>query len=462
LTRFLFLQIMNEQQITSYLQENNIQKIKFAFADIDGVLRGKIIHHKKFTDGLKSGYGFCDVVFGWDSSDTCYDNAVELTGWHTGYPDKPCRIDLSTFRTVPWQENIPFFLGDFSNSDGSDLSACPRSLLKRIAKECEAMGYHPEFAQEFEWFNFKETPQTLQDKSFTNLQPLTPGMFGYSILRTSENNDFVNDLFNLLMQFNIPLEGLHTETGPGVYEGAILHSHVIEAGDRAVLFKTAVKEIAYKHGIMATFMAKWNVDLPGCGGHVHQSLWNKDQTENLFYNGDDPNKMSDLHKHYLAGQLHCLPYILPMFAPTINSYKRLIEGAWAPTTITWAVENRTTAFRVLNSSPAYTRLETRIPGADTNPYLVMAAALASGLYGIKNKLPLEIPATVGNGYQNNKNGRIASNLYDASIDMKNSAIAKELFGEGFVDHFTKTRLWECAQFAKSVTDWELKRYFEII
>jgi glutamine synthetase len=453
--------MMNEHQITAYLKENNIQKIKFAFADIDGVLRGKVIHHKKFTDGLQGGYGFCDVVFGWDSNDTCYDN-VQLTGWHTGYPDKPCRIDLSTFRTVPWQDNIPFFLADFSKADGDDLPACPRSLLKHIAKQCESMGFHPEFAQEFEWFNFKETPQSLQDKGYANPQPLTPGMFGYSILRTSENSGFYYDLFNLLTQFNIPIEGLHTETGPGVYEAAILHSNVVEAADRAVLLKTAVKEIAYKHGIMASFMAKWNENLPGCGGHVHQSLWSADQSKNLFFDARDSNKMSELHKQYLAGQLYCLPHILPMYAPTINSYKRLIEGAWAPTTITWAVENRTTAFRVINSTEAYTRLETRIPGADTNPYLVMAAALASGLYGIKHKLSLDIPQTSGNGYQNADNGKIASNLYDASMDMKNSAIAKELLGDAFVEHFTQTRLWECRQFIKSVTDWELKRYFEII
>ena len=299
---------MNEQQITAYLKENNLQKIKFAFADIDGVLRGKVIHQKKFIDGLQSGYGFCDVVFGWDSNDVVYDN-VKLTGWHTGYPDKSCRVDLSTFRTITWQDNIPFFLADFSTADGNDLPACPRSLLKRIAAECESMGYHPEFAQEFEWFNFKETPQTIQDKGYINPEPFTPGMFGYSILRTSQQYDFYNDLFNLLGQFNIPLEGLHTETGPGVYEAAIIHDHVIAAADKAVLLKNAVKEIAYKHGIMASFMAKWNETLPGCSGHVHQSLWNKDQTENLFYNEADEHNMSDLMKHYLAGQLYCLPHI---------------------------------------------------------------------------------------------------------------------------------------------------------
>ncbi len=452
---------MNEEQIKTYIQENDIKKIKFAFADIDGVLRGKVIHTKKFLDGLEGGYGFCDVVFGWDSSDACYDN-VKLTGWHTGYPDQMCRIDLSTFRNVPWDENIPFFLGDFSKADGNDLPACGRSLLKHIAKQCGDLGYHAEFAQEFEWFNFNETPQTLKEKGYADMESLTPGMFGYSILRTSLNDGFYNDLFDLLYQFNVPLEGLHTETGPGVYEAAILHDEVLEAADKAVLFKTAVKEIANKYGIIATFMAKWNESLPGCSGHIHQSLWTKDKAKNLFYSADDQYNMSDLHKHYLAGQLHCLPYILPMYAPTINSYKRLVEGAWAPTTVTWGIDNRTTALRVIHTSENYTRLETRIPGSDTNPYLAMAAALASGLYGIKNKLSLDIPPTTGNGYQDKSNGSLSSNLFDAANLMKNSPLAKELFGEAFVDHFTNTRLWEWRQFSKSVTDWELKRYMEII
>ncbi|HEY9196340.1 MAG TPA: glutamine synthetase family protein [Mucilaginibacter sp.] len=452
---------MNQEQIKTYIEENNIQKIRFAFADIDGVLRGKVIHSKKFIEGLKSGYGFCDVVFGWDSSDACYDN-VQLTGWHSGYPDKLCHIDLNTLRNVPWQDNIPFFLADYTHPDGTSLAACPRSLLKKIVKECEEMGYHAEFAQEFEWFNFRETPQSVNDKNFVNMAPLTPGMFGYSILRTSQNSDFYYDLFNLLTQFNIPIEGLHTETGPGVYEAAIAHDEVLAAADKAVLFKTAVKEIAYKHGIMASFMAKWNENLPGCSGHIHQSLWTCDKSENLFHNAGDPNKMSELHKHYLAGQLYCMPHLLPMYAPTINSFKRLVEGAWAPTTITWGIENRTTALRVINTTPGYTRLETRIPGADSNPYLAIAAALASGLYGIKNKLPLNIQPTTGNGYEEKSNGILAKNLFDAATEMQRSPIAKELFGEAFVDHFTQTRLWEHRQYVKHVTDWELKRYFEII
>ncbi|MXV17830.1 glutamine synthetase family protein [Hufsiella ginkgonis] len=451
---------MDKEQIIRYLQENDIHKIKFAFADIDGILRGKIIHPKKFLDGLESGYGFCDVVFGWDSGDALYDD-VKITGWHTGYPDQPCRIDPDTFRTIPWQENMPFFLADFSGS-AVNAQVCPRSLLKRIAADAGSMGYHTEFAQEFEWFNFRETPASLQEKGFSRLETLTPGMFGYSIIRTSQHSDFYLGLFNQLAAFGIPLEGLHTETGPGVYEGAIIHDEVLRAADKAVLFKNAVKEIASVHGIVASFMAKWNVNLPGCSGHIHQSLWNSDQTENLFYDAGDPLCMSEIFKHYLAGQLHCLPYIMPMYAPTINSYKRLVEGAWAPTTCSWGVENRTAAHRVINPSPAYTRLETRVPGSDSNPYLALAAALASGLYGIKNKLPLTLAATRGNAYQQAGNERLPANLYEAATAMQHSPLAKELFGETFTDHFTRTRLWEWKKFSSEVTDWEMKRYFEII
>ncbi|WP_207422083.1 glutamine synthetase family protein [Desertivirga brevis] len=448
---------MDNKEIISYLKEKGITKIKFAFADIDGVLRGKIINTKKFLSGLENGYGFCDVVFGWDSSDELYDK-VDVTGWHTGFPDKLCRIDLNTFRTIPWENNMPFFIADF----GADHAACPRSLLKKVIADCKSLDFHSEFAQEFEWFNFRETPNSLYEKQYVNPEPLTPGMFGYSILRPSLNNNFNNDLFDQLNGFGVELEGLHTETGPGVYEAAIIHDETLRAADKAVLLKTAVKEITYRHGIMASFMAKWNAELPGCSGHVHQSLWTKDKKQNLFFDSNDENKMSSLMKHYLAGQLYCLPEILPMFAPTINSYKRLIEGAWAPTTVSWGVENRTTAVRVINTTEAYTRLEMRVPGADSNPYLAIAASLASGLYGIKNKLSLDQPITLGSAYSNKEYSRLPSTLYEASVKMQNSALARDLFGSPFVEHFTASRLWEWKQFNKQVTDWELKRYFEII
>jgi glutamine synthetase len=452
---------MTTAEIIKYVKGHPSGKVKIAFTDIDGVLRGKYISTEKFLSVVKTGSGFCDVIFGWDVADVAYDNGT-YTGWHTGYPDAPARIDLETFRKIPWENDIPFFLGDIMTSQGEDAHVCPRQLVKKVLKQAAGSGFTPFFSQEFEWFNFCETPQTANDKKFNNLTPLSPGMFGYSVLRSTLNNPFFTDLFELFHKFDVPIEGLHTETGPGVLEAAIQYAGILEAADRAVLFKSGVKEIAYKHGIMATFMAKISENLPGCGGHVHQSLWDKSANNNLFYDAKDKHKMSAVMKHYIAGQLYCLPHILPMFAPTINSYKRLVEGAWAPTTLTWGVDNRTVALRVLCGGSKSARLETRVIGSDVNPYLAMAGALASGLYGIKHKLKLTQPATEGNGYRDFSNGTLPGNLYEATQRMKNSEIANEMFGKQFVEHFTQTREWEWRQYLKAVTDWEHKRYFEII
>jgi glutamine synthetase len=452
---------MTKKEILQYVNEHPSGKVKLAVADIDGVLRGKYISAEKFSSVIEKGMSFCDVIFGWDSSDVLYEKS-SVTGWHSGFPDNPAVLDINTFRKIPWENNIPFFLGELTDATGGPSPVCPRQLLKKTLNEANEMGLAPTFAQEFEWYNFAETPQSANDKQFRNLTPLSPGMFGYSILRTTLENPFFSDLFDLLKKFNIPIEGLHTETGPGTFEAAISHAGILESADRAILFKTAVKEIAYKHGIMATFMAKINENLPGCGGHVHQSLWDLEQQKNLFYDESDTMKLSALAKSYIAGQLHCLPYILPMFAPTINSYKRLVEGAWAPTTLTWGLDNRTVALRVLAGSASATRVETRVIGSDVNPYLAMSACLAAGLYGIKNKMALQQPATIGNGYRDYSNGSIPTTLIEATNKMKESPLAKEILGDVFVDHFCMTREWEWKQHLKSVTDWEMKRYFEII
>ncbi|MFT3934654.1 MAG: glutamine synthetase family protein [Chitinophagaceae bacterium] len=451
----------NPATLIQQLAEKNIHKVKLAITDIDGVLRGKVISFDKFKSVAEKGFGFCDVVFGWDANDAAYDNAA-YTGWHTGYPDATALVDLQTFRKIPWENGLPFFLADFGDGKGKSLSICPRSLLKKIAAEAAAAGFIPYFSQEFEWFNFVNNVDELYQTKFRNTQHLTNGMFGYSVLRASQKSPFFHDLFDLLTQFNVPIEGIHTETGPGVYEAAITYSTILEAADRAVCFKTGVKEIASRHGIIASFMAKFNENLPGCSGHVHQSLWSDDGKQNLFYDKKNKTAISSLMESYIAGQLHCLPHILPLFAPTVNSYKRLTEGAWAPTTLTWAFDNRTTALRVLPAGASSTRLETRVVGSDSNPYLAMAGCLAAGLYGIKNKLKLKTPATVGNGYANKKNGVLPGNLWEATQAMKTSELAKELFGDAFVQHFTATREWEWRQFSKVVTDWELQRYFEII
>ena len=454
---------MTVKSILEYVKNHPSGKVKLAISDIDGILRGKYISAEKFLSVARDNgvTGFCDVVFGWDAGDVAYDNS-NYTGWHTGYPDAPVRIDLSTFRKIPWESDVPFFLIELAGTEKQPPYVCPRNLLKKVLADATDAGFRPMFSLEYEWFNFAETPRSAADKAYRNLVPLTPGMFGYSVLRSSIQNPFMTDLFEFLRRFDVPLEGLHTETGPGVYEAAITVSDILTAADRALLFKTAVKEIAYRHGIMATFMAKISESLPGCGGHIHQSLWDPSGKNNLFHDRTDKRGMSELFKSYLAGQLHCLPELLPMYAPNVNSYKRLVEGTWAPTALTWGVDNRTVAFRVIPGNGKSTRLEDRVPGSDINPYLAMAASLAAGLYGIRKGMKLKYPETTGNAYRATGLPALPSTLIEATERMKNSRLAREILGEKFVAHFTGTREWEWRQHLKAVTDWEYRRYFEII
>ena len=441
------------------VRESGSGKVKVAVSDIDGVLRGKYQHPDKFFSAAEGGFGFCDVVFGWDSSDSCYDNA-QLTGWQHGFPDALARIDLDTHRRVPWDSHVPFFLGEFVTAGGDPSPICPRQTLKRVLRRAEKLGLQPMCGVEFEWFNFAETPQSWAAKKGVDPQPITPGMFGYSLLRMNHRREYFNALMDEMRAFNVPIEGLHTETGPGVYEAALLFSGALEAADRAILFKTGAKEIGARFGVMPSFMAKWSAQYPGCSGHIHQSL--SDGKRNVFFDGGSPRKMSPVFESYLAGQVACLMEFAPMFWPTINSYKRLVDGFWAPVKPTWGIDNRTASFRVIAGSEKSTRLETRCPGADINPYLAMAAVLAAGLHGVEKGLRLVTPPITGTNQGAENVPRAPRTLIETTRQFKQSATARDWLGDDFVDHFAATREWEWRQWLDGVTDWELKRYFEII
>jgi len=291
-------------------------------------------------------------------------------------------------------------------------------------------------------------------------EPITPGMFGYSLLRANENREFFKALMVETAAFGIPIEGLHTETGPGVFEAAILFSEALEAADRAILFKTSAKEIGARFGIMPSFMAKWNAQYPGCSGHIHQSL--SDGSRNVFHAANERYGMSSVFESYLAGQVESLMQLAPMFWPTVNSYKRLVDGFWAPVKPTWGIDNRTASFRAIPGSPKSTRLETRCPGADMNPYLGVAACLAAGVSGIERGLKLNALPIRGTNEGAEDVPRAPRTLIETTRVFRDSALARDWFGDDFVDHFAATREWEWRQWLDAVTDWEMKRYFEIV
>ena len=451
-------QIKTIADARAVIEARDLSHVKVGVTDIDGVIRGKYMARDKFFSAMEFGFNFCDIVFGWDSNDQLYDRTT-VTGWETGFPDASVAIDPATARDVPIEGDMLLFLGNFT---GRMASVCPRSLLQRTIAKAAEMGFAPTAAAEFEFFVFDETPHSVREKGYRSLTNLTPGWFGYSMLRSSVEFDFYHALLKLFAEMDIPLEGLHTETGPGVLEAAIEYSDALAAADRAVLFKTFTKVLAEREGKMATFMAKWSNAYPGQSGHLHLSLKGRDG-EPAFHDEAKPGAMSDVMRWFIGGQQALMPELLAMVASTVNSYSRLIPGFWAPTDATWGVENRTCALRAIPGSPKSQRVEYRVAAADINPYLALAAALGSGLWGIEHRIEPDAPIS-GNAYEakHAPERALPRTLAQAADRFEASQAARALFGDTFVDHYAMTRRWEEREFQRAVTDWELSRYFEII
>ncbi|MFT4925501.1 MAG: glutamine synthetase [Phenylobacterium sp.] len=440
------------------IKERNPKFVKVGLFDTDGIMRGKYMSQAKFLSALDNGFGFCDVIFGWDAKDQLYDNA-QYTGWHTGYPDAKAKIIPQSCRELPFEENGLFFLAEMA---GSAESICPRGLLRRVLKRAKNMGLNVFSGFEYEFFVFNESPQSVRDKNYRDLTPMAPGDFGYSVIRNTVESETYLHLLDVCETMDMGLEGLHEETGPGVLEAAITYTSALESADRAAMFKTFSKVALQREGRMATFMARWSPDYAGQSGHIHLSLQD-DLGKSLFYDANKNDNMSEKMTHFIAGQQKMMPQLLAMIAPTINSYRRLIPGFWAPTESSVGIDNRTCAIRIIPGDAKSQRLEYRIAGADANPYIILAAVIASGLWGIDN--PGEINRLVtGNAYDQEfpQDLKLASNLWDATQQFKVSKMAKDYFGEDFVTHYAASREWEEREFRKHISQWELERYFEII
>ncbi|TLD18601.1 hypothetical protein PspLS_10116 [Pyricularia sp. CBS 133598] len=467
----------------------NDTKVKLAGIDVDGILRGKLVSKKKFLSIAKDGFGFCSVIFGWDMHDQTYFRELGISNAGNGYRDLVAIPDLASFRRVPWENDIPFFLVSFHDPDTMEpICACPRGLLRTQLDKIKSEGYGAMAGAEYEFYQFRtpssdpsgsSAPSTaayLRENPPHSLPALTEGMFGYSLTRPVHNQDYFYDIFDTCEKFNCNIEGWHTESGPGVFEAALEFGEIGGMADRASLFKYAVKSVATKYGITPCFMAKPKQGLPGNSGHMHISLVDS-SGKNLFAretpdeNAPWPDiaQLSDIGRHFLAGLLEGLPDVMPIVAPTINSYKRLVENFWAPVTVSWGLEHRAASIRLIappTSKPGATRFEVRVPGADTNPSLVLAAILALGWRGVQKKLEISCPP-LGKGEQvggeSDTGIRLAKSLREANDRfMRKESVAREVFGDAFVDHYGGTRDHEIRQWDEAVTDWEMKRYIETV
>ncbi|MDE0366260.1 MAG: glutamine synthetase family protein [Gammaproteobacteria bacterium] len=473
------------QKLAGY-RERGVSRVKLGLTDLDGVIRGKYVNLDKFTGLMERGGGFCDCVFGWDTDDALYDDARH-TGWHTGFPDARYRLLVDTERWLA-DEGCPYFIGEFTGADGGPHPLCPRTLLNRVLGRLAEHGLYLRSGFEYEFFVFEETPHSVRDKGYRNLKPLTPGNFGYSVLRASAQSDLFTGLMDYCGSLDLDLEGLHCETGPGVWEAALKARDGIEAADRANLFKTFAKAFFQKRGLVATFMAKWSMDYPGQSGHFHFCLIGGDSLlggdtptggagptggdggsagGNRFFDPDDANGMSALQRYAVAGLQRYLGDYLAMMAPTVNSYTRLVQGAWAPTAATWGLDNRTAALRVIGGGGSSQRIECRVPGADANPYLAAAGTIAAVLQGIEEGLQPDAPVA-GNAYEAedampaDDKRRFPGQLRAAADRLLASAGARGILGDEFVEHFGMSRHWESREYERHVNSWQLERYFEII
>ncbi|KAF2722178.1 glutamine synthetase/guanido kinase [Polychaeton citri CBS 116435] len=472
----------------------NDHSVKVGGVDIDGMLRGKLMSKKKFLSIAQDGFGFCSVIFGWDMHDQTYFKELKISNKENGYRDIVAVIDFKSFRRIPWEDDVPFFLVSFREPEGGSLSACPRSLLERTSEKIGKSGYGALAGAEYEFYQFRAPTAHHSDSSFDSrnssgtatflrnnppsaLPSLEEGMFGYSLTRPSHNQAYYYGVYDCCRKFRCNIEGWHTESGPGVYEAALEYGEIREMADRAALFKLTVKNVANKYGITPCFMAKPREGLPGNSGHMHVSLIDKESGKNLFARESaDPNapysdiaNLSDIGRHFLAGLLTGLPDIMPILAPTINSYKRLVENFWAPVTVSWGLEHRAASIRLIappTASPKATRFEVRVPGADTNAHLVLATILAIGWRGVEKKLEIPVPP-LGKGEdvggESDKGERLAKSLKEAVVRFKaEGSLARECLGDDFVDHFAGTREHEIRLWDEAVTDWEVRRYMETV
>ncbi|KIJ69333.1 hypothetical protein HYDPIDRAFT_24177 [Hydnomerulius pinastri MD-312] len=478
----------------------NDTKIKVAGIDVDGVLRGKYMSKDKFLGAASNGFGFCSVIFGWDIHDAVYSRELAISNRQNGYRDVLAKIDLATYRRIPWDNNVPFFLVSFLDPVTlNPLRVDPRGVLRTTCESAAGLGQTCVAGVEYEYFNFKESPETAAQKKFTQLQPLTPGMHGYSLLRTQLNQNYFNDLFDESLKFQIDIEGHHTETGPGVLETALAYTSALRMADNAVLFKFLAKSIGMKHEVMPSFMAKPWGNLPGCSGHTHVSL--KDASGNNIFACSNPKGRPDaafedtkflslIGEQFLAGLLDGLPDVMPLLVPTINGYKRLVGGEafWAPNAVTYGYDSRAASVRIISPPscpPAATRFEVRVPGADMNPYFAISAIFQLGLRGIEKKMKLTIPpiSTFQNDPARKKEASIVpllaicphltesmsiqvvmlpSSLEEATGRMmRPGGVAREVFGDEFVDHYGGTREHEVHLWNQAVTNWEVERYLEL-
>ncbi len=440
---------MTLEELKAKVADGSVDTVLLTIADMEGRLMGKRLTASHFLEEvLENGAEGCNYLLAVDvDMDTVEGYA--MASWSRGYGDFVMRPDLETLRPIPWQEGTVLLMADLVWEDGSDVLASPRQILRRQLDRLAERGWVAQAGTELEFIVFHDTYEEAWKKAYREMKPANLYNVDYSMLGTARVEPLIRRIRNSMMAAGMKVETSKGECNFGQHEINFRYADALTTADTHVIYKNGAKEIASDEEMAITFMSKFD-EREGNSCHIHCSL-SDEQGKNVF--GTD----RELFDHFVAGQLACLREMTLFLAPQVNSYKRFVAGSFAPTAVAWGTDNRTCSMRVVGHGPSL-RVENRLPGADVNPYLAIAAMIASGLHGIENELPLE-PELEGNAYESDA-PRVPETLLEARDLFSASQVARDAFGGEVVDHYLNHARIELEAFNSTVTDWERFRGFE--
>jgi len=433
--------------------------VTIAVIDTNGLLRGQKVAADALPGILEHGMGMAPAQLALDPTDEILE-MPGVTDDSGDFHDSLLRVDLESRCAMPWEApgDETLYLAEFT---GDAEAFCPRSTLRRVLARAETMGIVPKYGFELEFTLFNETTESLAEKGYDNLQTATNHPSHDLLIYQSLQSDFYGAVADLCEPLGIKLAKMHEEIGGGFMEACVAAGSGLATADQAVLLKNFLRILALRQGQVITYMPRWSEEADSQSSHIHVSLADKAGAP-LFWDAAAEDKMSETFRHFIGGLQAHLPGMMLMFAPGVNSWRRFAEGTFAPPAFTWGLENRTACFRVVGHNPGSLRFENRLPGADTNPHLALAATLAAGLSGIEAKTEPTEP-TRGNGYlpDAGHGPALQPSMSEAISALRSSDCAASWLGPRFVETFTATRAAQLTQFeGKTLID-ERRRFFEL-
>ena len=446
------------EELEARVREGEIETVILAFPDLYGRLMGKRLDARFFLEKATEGIHACNYLLTVDMGMEPVQG-YRFANWQTGYGDFRLAPDIRTLRRAAWLEKTAIALCDLTTAEGEEpIPIAPRSILRRQVQRAAEVGYQVMVGSELEYYIFACSYREAAAAGYTNLEQAGWYLEDYHILQGTREEEIHATVRRFLNESGVPVESTKGEWGRGQHELNLRYADALEMADRHVLFKQCLKETADRMGLSVTFMAKFDAAQAGSSCHVHTSLWHEGKNAFAGDRNYGPVQASDLFGWFLAGWIEHVPEFMVFYAPTVNSYKRYRAGSWAPTRLTWSYDNRTAAFRVVGRDESL-RIECRIPGADCNPYLCFAAAIASGLDGMERRLAPP-PAFSGDSYGAAGLAALPRSLPEAVERFASSDFVRRALGEEVVEHYAHFYRMEQEAFEAAVTDWERRRYFE--